>query len=258
MDIRAVFFDIDGTFYDHITNQVLEETLSAIHQLKQNGYKVCLCSGRAIEMAEKLGVLQLFPWDGYVGGAGVQVYNENYDLLYESYFSEKQTEEIFRIGKENNICILSRGKHNFMTLPLNPYSQQMFKEFNDDIPEVRNWQHEKLVALSAFEKKGYDWSIFNHIEGINPQPSSDTCIDFLQSNINKVTGIHILMKEWGFPLHSYMAFGDSMNDIEMIKDANYGIVMGNGAEELKVAADKVIGYSNEPTIYQTLKDLHMI
>ncbi len=66
------------------------------------------------------------------------------------------------------------------------------------------------------------------------------------------------MKEWGFPLHSYMAFGDSMNDIEMIKDANYGIVMGNGAEELKLSADKVIGYSNEPTIYQTLKDLHMI
>ena len=45
---------------------------------------------------------------------------------------------------------------------------------------------------------------------------------------------------------------------DRIKDANYGIVMGNGAEELKLAADKVIGYSNEPTIYQTLKDLHMI
>ena len=39
MEIKAVFFDIDGTFFDHHSNQVLPETMDAIRQLKANGYK---------------------------------------------------------------------------------------------------------------------------------------------------------------------------------------------------------------------------
>ena len=76
MKINAVFFDIDGTFFDHVSGMVLPETLTAVKKLRENGYKVCLCSGRAKEMAEQLGVLQMSAWDSYVGGAGVSVYNE--------------------------------------------------------------------------------------------------------------------------------------------------------------------------------------
>ena len=64
MKINAVFFDIDGTFFDHVSGMVLPETLTAVKKLRENGYKVCLCSGRAKEMAEQLGVLQMTAWDG--------------------------------------------------------------------------------------------------------------------------------------------------------------------------------------------------
>lgn len=89
MEIKAVFFDIDGTFFDHHSNQVLSETMDAIKQLKANGYKVALCSGRAKEMAEQLGVLQLFPWDGYVGGAGVSVYNEQMNIILKILLQQR-------------------------------------------------------------------------------------------------------------------------------------------------------------------------
>ena len=36
-----------------------------------------------------------------------------------------------------------------------------------------------------------------------------------------------------------MAFGDSMNDYEIIREAGLGIAMGNACEELKNAADYV-------------------
>ena len=42
MEIKAVFFDIDGTFFDHHSNQVLPETMDAIRHLKANGYKLAL------------------------------------------------------------------------------------------------------------------------------------------------------------------------------------------------------------------------
>ena len=108
MKINAVFFDIDGTFFDHVSGMVLPETLTAVKKLRENGYKVCLCSGRAKEMAEQLGVLQMTAWDGYVGGAGVSVYNERMELISEHAFTREQTARIFELGRQYDICIQER------------------------------------------------------------------------------------------------------------------------------------------------------
>ncbi|MFR3294052.1 MAG: HAD family hydrolase [[Clostridium] innocuum] len=153
MKINAVFFDIDGTFFDHVSGMVLPETLTAVKKLRENGYKVCLCSGRAKEMAEQLGVLQMTAWDGYVGGAGVSVYNERMELISEHAFTREQTARIFELGRQYDICIQSHGTYEFMTKPLNPYARQTFAEFHCKVPEVRDWHDEPLVAISAYEKK---------------------------------------------------------------------------------------------------------
>lgn len=257
MDIKAVFFDIDGTFYDHINNCVLPESLYAIKQLQHNGYKVCLCSGRAKEMAEQLGVLQMFPWDGYVGGAGVSVYNKDMIPIYENFFSYEQTKQIFDIGSANDICINSHGSHEFMTKPLNEYAKAVFDEFHCDIPKVDIWHGEALVALSAYEKEGFDWSLFHHIEGIQLY-TNKTCTDFMKTDTNKANGIHKLMEYWGFHPQAYIAFGDSLNDMEMIEDAHIGFVMGNATDEVKALSEHVIGTSDTPAIYETLKELGYI
>ena len=76
--------------------------------------------------------------------------------------------------------------------------------------------------------------------------------------MNKATGIHVLMDYWGFAPNEYMAFGDSMNDKEMLLEAACGIAMGSANERLKPYADKVIGSSSEPTIDQTLKEMKLI
>ena len=56
MNIKAVFFDIDGTFYDHTTNRVLPSTKEAVRKLKEQGIKVALCSGRPLQLAAELPV----------------------------------------------------------------------------------------------------------------------------------------------------------------------------------------------------------
>lgn len=256
--IQAVFFDIDGTFFDHTHKRVLPQSLEAVRRLKERGIKVCLCSGRAIEMARQLGVLQLFPWDGYVGGAGVSIYNEQMDSIYESYYTKEQTNQIFTLGKELDICIHSHGAIDFMTKPLDDNIQAALTEFNCHVPKVGTWQGEPLTAISAYGPKGYDWSVFNQIEGIEVQQPCDTCVDFIRLDVNKATGIRKMMEYWGLPLGSYIAFGDSVNDIQMIQEATIGIVMGNATPQLKEVADMVIGDCSQPVIYETLKELKLL
>ena len=49
-----------------------------------------------------------------------------------------------------------------------------------------------------------------------------------------------------------MAFGDSMNDCEMLQEAAVGVAMGNAMDALKPYADHICGSSDTPAIYNTL------
>ena len=54
--------------------------------------------------------------------------------------------------------------------------------------------------------------------------------------------------------HSY-AFGDGLNDLEMIKYAGHGIAMKNAVKELKDVADEVIGHVDENGLEEYLKTI---
>ena len=59
-------------------------------------------------------------------------------------------------------------------------------------------------------------------------------------------------------IRNYLAFGDNLNDLEMLQQAEIGVAMGNGAPQLKAYADIVCAPSHEPGIAQTLKQLKLI
>ena len=88
MNIKAVFFDIDGTFYDHTTNRVLPSTKEAVRKLKEQGIKIALCSGRTLQLAAELPVFDELCSDGCIGGSGIRVYNETRELIWDKAFTE--------------------------------------------------------------------------------------------------------------------------------------------------------------------------
>lgn len=257
-NIKAVFFDIDGTFYDHDSNCVLPETIEACKQLQKNNIKVALCSGRPKEMADELNVFDLIEWDGYIGSTGACAYNEKYDLIFEDNYTKEQLNELFSLADKNDICLISFGKYEFMTKPVNPLSQQMINEFHLKTPEIRNWNQEKLTSVCALIEKQEDIDIFSKIDGITHTSSTRYCIDFIKENVNKANAIKQMMNYWGFKHNEYIAFGDSSNDIEMLKQATIGVAMGNANDNVKKIADIVCGPSYEASIANTLKELKLI
>lgn len=258
MEIKAVFLDIDGTFFDHITNRVLPQTLQACEQLKKNRYKVVLCSGRPKEMANDLHVFEMMDWDGYIGCTGAVVLNEHYEKIHEDNFSKEQLQTIFAIGKEHDITLYSFGKHEFVTKPLDTLSKRLIVDFHLNEPQIRPWLGETLHAVSVLSEKEEDFQLFEGINGLKFISSSYYSRDFIRSDVTKANGIAHMMEYWGFDVHAYIAFGDSMNDMEMLTQASIGVAMGNGHPILREKADMVCGSSDEPTIADTLKKLDFI
>jgi len=54
-----------------------------------------------------------------------------------------------------------------------------------------------------------------------------------------------LARVWGFDVSEIVAFGDDLNDIDMLSFAGIGVAMGNALDEVKSAADCVCGGNEE-------------
>ena len=60
---KAIFFDIDGTLLSFKTHSVPQSTIDAINEVKRQGIKVFLATGRLRKQIQNLGDLE---FDGFI------------------------------------------------------------------------------------------------------------------------------------------------------------------------------------------------
>ena len=66
-----------------------------------------------------------------------------------------------------------------------------------------------------------------------------TAVDVLPKGVNKLTGCQKVLGDLGMGAEHAYAFGDGLNDMEMLQGLGTGIAMGNAHPRLKEVADRV-------------------
>lgn len=66
-----------------------------------------------------------------------------------------------------------------------------------------------------------------------------SAVDILPKHTNKWTGCQWVMAQTEFRAEQAVAFGDGLNDMEMLKGVGLGIAMENGHPELKAVANRI-------------------
>ena len=97
----------------------------------------------------------------------------------------------------------------------------------------------------------------SRIEGVSPTLYSDNYSDlyFLEvfsSRATKARGMQMIKELTG--ASKVVAFGDNLNDIEMLKTADIGIAVGDAAPQVREIADIVIGNSFEDAVALYLEE----
>ena len=90
-----------------------------------------------------------------------------------------------------------------------------------------------------------------------PMFSSREGADIVEKQASKAEGLKRLCDYYGVSMADTVAFGDSMNDYEIVTTAGIGVAMGNGHPQLKAAADYVTAPIGEDGVYKACEALHL-
>lgn len=77
----------------------------------------------------------------------------------------------------------------------------------------------------------------------------------MSATADKAHALAFLVERLGFSMANVVAFGDDVNDTEMVRMAGLGVAMENAAEEVKAAAKRIAPHHREEGVAKVLKSL---
>lgn len=258
--MAAVFFDIDGTIWDR-ENVIPDSTVEAIHLLQQNGHLAFLCSGRTPVMVFGENLLSL-GFDGMLGGCGTYIGFRGQELFVKELESDllKRT---YKILSECNVPILVEGVHELYMdegIAQEGYGAYIKSVLGSKVYPVLGNEDVihgcKITALihetdykSVIPELEKDYEILVHQRYV---------MEMIPKGHSKATAIQKVCELLDICHEDTYAFGDSINDRDMLLYVAHGIAMGNGTADAKEAADYITTDLHENGIYNGLKHFGLI
>lgn len=265
MNRKIAFFDIDGTLTSEIDSSIPDSAVDAIRKARRNGHLMFINTGRCFQNVEQR--FREIGFDGYVCGCGTNIYCDGKDVFYHPQTHETIM-QILNIARKTNVDILfeSRKEVCFDTgRPLqHPKALYHYNKFlekgylmPDDLENPNFFSdkfviwYETPVQLETFRKVSD--RCFECID------RGDTFREFIPHGFSKATGIQFVLDYYGLSLEDTYAFGDSNNDLAMLRYAKNSIAMGNSDPvSLFDEVTYVTANSSEHGIAQALKHFGFI
>lgn len=249
-------FDVDGTLRDNVNHHVCDSTLKILHSLKRTGYKLIISSGRGVDSLRKTGLMEMLEWDGYVCNNGQTILNAKGEILVQSTMQESAGLQTLEIAKQLDYAVVLKSKTRVISKEPDEYVLESQRFFNNVIPPLGTYEGQSVEAMIVYGSKDYDYAPFLNIPGICVLPGESTYADLTIAGVSKATGIKYLLKQ--YDLQKYIAFGDSLNDMEMFKHATLSVAMGQGNPQLKEIATYVTAPIDEEGIYKVCLHLGLL
>ena len=274
---KILFFDIDGTLA-YPTQSPPFSTIDAIMAARRNGHKAFISTGRTWDSIPQ--AISDIGFDGGIYSAGGIVLLDG-NILAQHHMSDNTVQFILdllkklsvfyvletrdgRFRSENGSEVLAKADMNDVseamqkltagiltdptTRPMSEYEGQLiFKiAYHSADPGITEQLTTELNGIAKIVQ-------FNNIPGL-----PITIGEISDPDVNKGRAMLDVCQHYGKTAADCIAFGDSMNDSEIILAAGLGVAMGNAEQKLKDIADMVCDSCENDGIAKALQDLAIV
>lgn len=251
--IKAIFFDVDGTTYQHNIHAVPKSTMASLIELKKKGVKLVVCTSRVEGEMIHIPSEYMELMDAVIcsGGALTKL---NGEIFEEHAVNMEDAKTLLKYCDENQITLRWADDKGacFFDKWHQKDQEDFFYYLYLMVPGEQRYKDEKLIHLLFYpndEQYEEVCGMLHHSHLIKLKKSCE-CTAL---GINKASALRRLAEHWGISVEDTMAFGDGINDISMLETAGIGVAMGNAyADSVKNAADYITTPIDEDGVYNAL------
>lgn len=260
MEKKLIFLDIDGTILP-VNGEIHRTVKEGLKEARKRGHQIFICTGRSHRMLPKS--LDDVELDGIVASAGsdIWIHGQNVcrEVLEEGLLKEtisllEQMETIYILEGFQRVYVSKRGKSILSeSVPVpgdNPEIVRWKKFFNSqkNVGDIEAWKEEQapipklsFITWSREEAERVYHALNEKFHVVFFPPRTDQFFngELISRTANKGTAVRWTAEYLKVGVQNTVAFGDSMNDYQMIEQAACGVVMENGDPKLKEIADRV-------------------
>lgn len=240
MDVKLVAVDMDGTFLSKGNDYNRERFANIYRKMKTKGIAFVVASGNQYDQ-----ISSFFHDDEIIyaaeNGAWIRRGSE------ELYCNQMEVSQVLTVVDQivNNedimLCICGKKSAYVKDASLLPMMSVCFPTIQviEDFHKIHDVIF-KIALVTSVDKTNY---YLKHIQALLPDEmeavsSGFGCIDINIKGCNKGVALQHICDYLSLDPANCMAFGDSGNDIEMLKVAGHSYAMGNACPQVKAVAQK--------------------
>lgn len=267
--IKALFFDLDGTLLDS-EKKVPESAVNALRACREKGIRIFTSTARSDHLDSTLGWTErenaLFDGGVFCNGACTRAFGK--------------TEYIFLDADDVAACVRTVGE--FQDVHMSLHMENSLHAFNHELPravwgpwgvteenilllEPSCFAHTMKILVYYDGMVGFDGGplppeLYERIKENCPNSTvylSDggRTIQLAPKGMSKFVAIEKLRIQLGLQKDEVAAFGDDVNDIEMLTNYPYSIAMGNANPKVKTISAFTTKTNDEDGIAYAINDL---
>lgn len=278
-NIKAVFFDIDGTLVSFKTHKIHPNNLQVLDALRAKGIKVFVCTGRMVKMTE---VLDGVDFDGFIANNGatcyvpytekdaiegvepVEVGSRKLRLIADRPLPESQLLAIKqRLERKDlpSFHVSFMGAENYYLNAPSDVALKIAEEVAVAPPPVTPLEEilrHKIYQLCIYLFGKELDEVMKFIPECEAASWHPLFADVNQKGTDKGYGIDRMLEHFGLDLSQSLSFGDGGNDIPMLRHTALSVAMGNATEDVASASDYLTDTVDNDGILKALSELRIL
>lgn len=263
LPFRAVVSDLDGTLLNG--NHVIGDfTIETLEKLAAEQVDIILATGRnytdVSSILSKVSVKKAL----MITSNGARVHDLQGNLLLSDNLPETLALEIMNLPFDaENVFVNSYQDDGWF--------------ISTDVPEMAKYHQDsgfmyQVVDFAEHHGRGTEKVFFigrtpqdvapieqtlqaRFGEVVNITYSTPSCLEVMNKNVSKATALARIIRPRDYTLKDCIAFGDGMNDVEMLSEVGKGNVMGNADPRLLQACPQLerIGLNKHEAVASYLR-----
>lgn len=238
---KVVVSDLDGTLLNK-QHQVSARTRETLHTLVKRGIKFMVATGR--HHVDVQGIRDTLGLDIFLITAnGAVVHDKQDNCIYNQSLPSELAQQVVELPRHQDIRINLYQGDRWLVAQESPellafhqesgFGYQVVDPLRVDKQNINKIfftaeSHEALLPLEASLLQRFG-------DALAITFASADSLEVMPKGVNKGNAVQAVLAQNGLRLEETIAFGDGMNDLEMLSLVGRGVVMGNAHDRLMKA-----------------------